>query len=110
MLRSVSTDKGHVIATFGLAPDLKPGTIVVATSRAGLSHLLPSTGVKVRESMHVSADPATHVARWRTRASLPAGTYYVEVSAIQIVGIVDCMPRRGDCQTHWSNARRVVIP
>ena len=109
MLRSVSSDKGHLLATFALAPNLAPGMIVVATSPAGLSHLLPSAGVKLRETMHASPDPTTHIVRWRTHASLHPGTYYVEVSAIQIVGVVDCMPRRGDCATHWSNARRVVI-
>ena len=110
VLRSVTSDRGHVVATFGLTPNLAPGTIVVATSRSGLSHLLPSTGVKLRETMHASPDPTTHVARWRTRGVLPPGTYYVEVSAIQIVGVVDCMPRHGDCATHWSTARRVVVP
>jgi hypothetical protein len=66
--------------------------------------------VKLRETMHTSPDTATGVAHWRTRKSLPAGTYYVEVSGVEAVGVTDCVPRRVDCLMRWSNPRRVVIP
>ena len=110
VLRSVSAADGHLIVTFTLAQDSVPGRVLVATSRAGLSHPIPGSSVKLREAMHTSPDPVTGVARWRTRKSLPAGTYYVEVSGVETIGITDCIPRRADCLTHWSNPRRVVIP
>jgi hypothetical protein len=110
VLQSVSAANGHLIVTFTLAGDLVPGRVLVASSRASLSHLIASSGVKLREAIHASADPATGVARWRTRKSLPAGTYYVEVSGVETVGVTDCRPRRPDCLMRWSNPRRVVVP
>jgi hypothetical protein len=110
VLRSVAAADGHLVVTFTLPRDLVPGRVLVATSRAGLSHLTSSPSVKLREAMHTTPDPATGVARWRTRKSLPAGTYYVEVSGVVAVGVTDCTPRRSDCLTRWSNPLRVVIP
>jgi hypothetical protein len=110
VLRSVSVADGHLIVTFTLARDLVPGRVVVATSRASLSGPIASPSVKLREAMHPSVDAATGVARWRTHKSLPAGTYYVEVSGIEAVGITGCKPIRPNCLMHWSNSRRVVIP
>jgi hypothetical protein len=110
VLRSVSASDGHLVVSFTLPRDVLPGRILAATSRSGLSHLRPSASLKLREAIHASPDPATGMIRWRTRQTLPSGTYYVEVSGIQTVGITDCMPRRADCGSHWSNPRRVVVP
>jgi hypothetical protein len=110
VLRSVKDADGHLVVTFTLGQDLVPGRVVVATSRAGLSRPVPGSSVKLREAMHTTPDPATGVARWRTRGSIPAGTYYVEVSGVLSVGVTDCRPRRPDCLMRWSNALRVVIP
>jgi hypothetical protein len=110
VLRSVSASNGHLVVEFTLPRDVVPGRIMAATSRSGLSHLRPSPTVRLREAIHASPDPATGVTRWRTRTTLPPGTYYVEVSGIQTVGITDCMPRRADCASRWSRPRRVVIP
>ena len=109
-LRSVTDDKGHLIVLFTLPRDTVPGSILVATSRAALSAPLSNASVKLHEAMHPSPAVATGVERWRTRKSLPAGTYYVEVSAVEAVGITDCVPRRVDCLTRWSGARRIVVP
>ena len=109
-LRSVGDDKGHLIVLFTLARDTVPGSVLVATSRAGLSAPLPNSSVKLREAMHPAPATPAGVERWRTSKSLPAGTYYVEVSAVEAVGITDCVPRRPNCLTRWSNARRVVVP
>ena len=110
VLRSVSASHGHLIVTFKLGPDLVPGRVLAATSRAGLSRPTPGPGVKLREAMQASPDPATGVARWRTHKTLPAGTYYVEISGIQAVGITDCLPQRPNCLMRWSNSLRVVVP
>jgi hypothetical protein len=109
VLRSVSAANGHLIVTFTLARDQVPGRLVVATSRAGLSGPIADPSVKLREAMHAQVDPSTGRARWRTLKALPAGTYYVEVSGIQAVGITGCKPIRPNCLMRWSNARRIVI-
>jgi hypothetical protein len=109
LLRSVSAANGHLTVTFTLARDQVPGRVVVATSRAGLSGPIAGPSVKLREAMHAPVDPATGLARWRTLKALPAGTYYVDVSGIQAVGITGCKPIRPSCLMHWSNSRRVVI-
>ena len=102
VLRSVTASHGHLVVKFTLAQDLIPGRVLAATSRASLSRLVPGSAVKLREAMQTSPDPATGIARWRTHKALPPGTYYVEVSGIQSVGVTDCM--------RWSNSLRVVIP
>jgi hypothetical protein len=109
VLRSVTTADGHLVVTFTLGQDEAPGRVLVATSPAGLSHRVAAPGVKLREAMHASSDPTTGLTHWRTRKSLPAGTYFVEVSGVQTLGITDCRPRRPDCLMRWSNMRRVVI-
>jgi hypothetical protein len=110
VLRPVGVVHGHLVLTFTLAPDSVPGRVLVATSSAGLSRSASGPDVKLRGPIHSTPAPATGLSRWRTRASLPAGTYYVEVSAIDTVGVTDCVPRRADCLTRWSNPRRVVVP
>lgn len=110
VLRSVSEANGHVIVMFTLARDLVPGQVLVATRRLAPSDLISASSVKLREAMRTSPDPATGVARWRTRKVLPAGTYFVEVSGVETGGVTDCRPRRPNCLMRWSNMRRVVIP
>jgi hypothetical protein len=110
VLRSVSASGGHLVVAFTLPPNVVPGRVVAATSRAGLSQFRPGSTVRLREAIHASPDTATGIIHWRTRETLPPGAYYVEVSGIRTAGITDCMPRRADCGSRWSNARRVVVP
>jgi hypothetical protein len=110
VLRSVGASHGHLVVSFTLPPNVVAGRVVAGTSRSGLSRLGPSATVKLREAIRASPDAATGVTHWRTRQTLPSGTYYVEVSGIQTVGITDCLPRRADCASHWSDPRRVVVP
>ena len=92
--------------------DLAPGRIEVATSpRTGPSGAFLA-GVKVRESLTldattVSATPAVH---WQTRAVLPRGTYYVQVSGVMTGGVTSCFPLRSRCLERWSNVRKIVVP
>jgi hypothetical protein len=109
-LRSVSASNGHLVVRFTLAPGTAPATVRVATSRSALTARLPNPGVKLSETMHASPAGAPGVERWRTQKSLPAGTYYAAVSAIVTVGVTGCVPRRADCLTRWSGARRIVVP
>lgn len=110
VLRSVSETRGHVIATFTLGLDQIPGQLLVTTSRVRLTGWIPASRIALRESMRTSPDPATGVARWRTRKAVPAGTYYIAVSGVDTGGVTDCMPRRPTCLLRWSNVRRIVVP
>ena len=108
-LRSVSASNGHLIVRFTLPTGTTAGSVVAATRRAALAAHPPETGVKLREAMHPMPAAAAGVERWRTHKSLSAGTYYVEVSVVRTVGVTDCVPRRADCLTRWSNVLRVVV-
>jgi hypothetical protein len=109
VFRSATGSHGHVVVTFTVG-DLSPGVIEVATSaataRAG--GFVPGS-VRIEETITATPDPATGVVSWRTRRRLPAGTYFVEVSAIATDGVTDCVPLRGNCLVHWSNVRRLVV-
>jgi hypothetical protein len=106
-LRSANASRGHIVVvmTYG---ELAPSKIVVAT-RLGTGRngaFLPKN-VRLTESLKLG--PAVHGGgyRVRTRHTLPAGRYYVQVSAL-VLG-VDCTPHK-PCPTRWSNILRVRIP
>ena len=109
VLRSVSETQGHVIATFTLGLDQIPGQVLVTRGRISLTGWIPASRIALRESMRTSPDPATGVARWRTRKAVHAGTYYIAVSGVETDGVTDCMPRRASCLLRWSNVRRIVV-
>jgi hypothetical protein len=104
-LRSATTASRHVVVVYSIG-ELIPGRLLVAkraqTTASGkfvqanvvLSE--PLTGTKVAGGM----------LRMRTRHTLRAGRYYVEVSGT-VVGL-DCTPKR-PCNANWSNVRRVVV-
>ena len=104
-LRSAFASHRHVVIVYTLSPDLAPGRVLVAKR--------PQTtpnGEFVRANIRLS-EPlgGTRTAtgyRMRTRHTLRAGSYYVEVSGT-VIGL-DCMPQK-PCPTHWSNIRRIRI-
>jgi hypothetical protein len=99
---------GHVVVTFS-TNDLVPGRVQFATTPAtGPTGAFPAGSVRLRESIKAQAGEAGLV-RWKTRASLPKGTYYVEVSGFLTGGVTSCIPLRGNCLERWSNVRRVVV-
>ena len=106
-LRSVSAQRHHVVAVFALG-DLAPGEIVVSSNaRTTRSGAFLARDVKLREWMRPQIE-ASGLARWATRHTLPAGTYYVQVSGI--VTQIDCKPGLHPCLEDWSNVRRLAVP
>ena len=109
VLRSATASQRHVLVVFTIG-DLRPWEVEVATSAAteASGGFVPKN-VRLREVIRAKPDPSTGLVRWRTRATLPARTYYVRVSAIETDGVTDCPPQQRNCLVHWSNTGRVLI-
>jgi hypothetical protein len=107
VLRTAAPLSGHVVVTFSTS-ELIPGRILVATSPTGPTGVFPAGSVRLRESITARAGE-TGIVRWKTRATLPKGTYYVAVSGFLTGGVTSCIPLRGNCLERWSNIRRVVV-
>jgi hypothetical protein len=106
-LRSVSSQRHHVVAVFAL-DDLAPGEIAVSSRlRTTRSGAFFASDVRLREWMAPQTQ-ANGLARWDTRHTLRPGTYYVEISGI--VTETDCKPGLHPCREDWSNIRRLVVP
>jgi hypothetical protein len=108
-LRSAVASKRHVVVTF--APgELAPALIAVATRPARAANGgFVATNVRLRERITANADPATGDVRYRTRGTVPRGTYYVAVSGILQEPPVSCIPIRSHCAERWSNVLRLVV-
>lgn len=104
-LRSAAADHRHVVVVFTLGTEMVPGKIVVA-SRGTIGpggEVTPGT-VRVSEQLRPTATSAGY--RARTRARLPRGRWYVQVSATTLG--LDCTPHK-PCKPSWSNVRAVRI-
>lgn len=103
-LLSATARSRHVVVVYSLG-DLTPGRIIVATRAATEPNgKLVSANVRVNEQL--TGTKVTAGYRMRTRHTLRAGRYYVQVSGV-VVGL-DCTPKK-PCKTDWSNVRRVVV-
>jgi hypothetical protein len=108
-LRTAASLHGHVVVTFTVG-ELRPGLIEVAVARAtDFSGAFVHRNVRLREGVSSRPDPVTGLVRWRTKSTLPARAYYVEVSGFETDGVTDCLPQLRNCLEHWSNQRRVVV-
>ena len=111
VLLSVTQEHRHIVASFTLG-EFAPGQIQIATRlRMSPSGAFLRANVKLRETVAAQPEPATGLVRWRTRAALPARTYYVQVSGFETGGVTSCKPGLLGCLSlqHWSNVRRVVV-
>ena len=105
-LRSAAAHRGHVVAVFTLGSDLAADRIAVAVSpKTGPTGAFLKANVRLSESVRPTRVPSGY--RFRTRHTLRAGRYYVQVSGIAVG--VDCLPAK-PCRESWSNVRRVIIP
>jgi hypothetical protein len=103
-LLSASARSRHVVVVYSLG-DLTPGRILVATrATTGPNGRFVQANVRLDEQL--SGTKLATGYRMRTRHTLRAGRYYVEVSGV-VVGL-DCTPKK-PCKTDWSNVRRVVV-
>lgn len=108
-LRTAASLHRHVSVTFTVG-DLRPGLIEVAVANTtDYSGAFLSRNVRLREAVSSRPDPVTGVVRWRTKSTLPARAYYVEVSGFETDGVTDCLPQLRNCLEHWSNRRRVLV-
>ena len=109
ILRSAKALHRHLALAISVG-DVRPAEMLVAKRRAvdAEGALLPKN-VRLRETIHVSAT-ASGVVRWQSRSTLRPGIYFVQVTAFGTVGVTDCPPKMPNCDEHWSNVRRVVVP
>ncbi|MGB2953847.1 MAG: hypothetical protein WBB74_10740 [Gaiellaceae bacterium] len=109
-LRSVRQHDGHITAIFALGGLAYAAEIQVAVSSRVVSDgAFPRVNVRLRERMAPRKNAATRLWRWTTRHRLTPGSYYVQVSGVD-VGATSCIPRGSDCLQQWSNVRKVVVP
>jgi hypothetical protein len=109
-LVSAAVQRGHVVVVFDLggAPDLDADRIVVAvapTTEPDGGFALAN--VRLQETIGNATTTVPGGERAQTRHTLPAGRYYVKVSALPVG--VDCLPAK-PCRVDWSNARLVLVP
>jgi hypothetical protein len=106
-LVTVAPGSGHLMLSFTVG-DLTP-LDVQATSTGGMpaSRAFPRALVKLQERMRPPSQSG--VVRWRTAATLPAGIYFVHVSAALSGGVTSCV-HATNCLVRWSNVVRVQVP
>lgn len=111
IVRSVGIVHRHVVLELSVG-DVRPVEFSAATRRAVNAEgaLLPKN-VLLRETIQVPA-PASGVVRWESPKALRAGTYFVQVTAVETAGggVTDCPPKQPRCNERWSTVRRVVVP
>jgi hypothetical protein len=106
-LGTVTPQSGHLLLSLTVG-DLTPRDVQIASSASKLpSGAFLSSRVMLRERMGISSQPG--VIHWRTRAPLPAGTYYVHVSALLSGGVTSCV-HATNCLLRWSNVVSVRVP
>jgi hypothetical protein len=109
VLEAVGQNHGHIIANADFA-GLAPAYLVVATKPRRLATgALSPMNVRLRQAIRPTR-PVNGLVRIHVRKRLPAGTYYVQVSAVEGGGVTDCSPHQYGCGDTWSNVLRVVIP
>jgi hypothetical protein len=105
-LRAVPASRGHVVAVFDPG-ELAPLRIAIASGPTTEPNgSFRSANVRLDEAIG-RLQPAGNGVRFRTARTLPAGVYWVEVSARPLD--VDCLPLK-PCSVRWSNALRLVVP
>lgn len=109
LLRGASVVHRHVVLKLSVG-DLRPIELAVATKRTvDADGALLSQDVRLREPIRLLAS-AYGVVRWRSQTLIRPGTYFVQVTAVPTSEITDCPPFQRNCNDHWSNVLRVVVP
>ena len=108
ILRSATVRHSRVVLVVSVG-DLRPVEFAAAKVPAVDSNgALLAANVQFRETIRLAPN-AESVARWQSRRTLPPGTYFVQVTAIDTGGVTDCPRFQRDCLDHWSSVRRVVV-
>jgi hypothetical protein len=108
LLRSARVVHHHLVLKISVS-DVRPTEMLVAKRRAVSADgaLLPAN-VRLQETIQIPA-PQTGLVRWQSAKRLRAGTYFVQVKAVQTGDVTDCPPKMRNCNDRWSNVRRVVV-
>ena len=108
ILRSATAQDRHVVVEVSVG-DLRPVQLSAATRPAvAADGALIQRNVRLQETIRL--DPsATGTARWQSQGTLPPGTYFVQVMAVDTGGVTDCPRFLRFCLDHWSSVRRVVV-
>jgi hypothetical protein len=111
ILRSAQAVRHHLVLKLSVG-DVRPTELTVAKRRAvDANGALLQKNVRMRETIQLPV-AATGVVRWRSDVRLRSGIYFVQVMATDTGsgGVTDCPPKQPNCNQHWSNVRRVVVP
>jgi hypothetical protein len=108
LLRAAKAVHRRVVVQISVG-DLRPVELTVAKRRAvNADGALLQRNVRLQEAIQIPASQ-TGMVRWQSHKTLRPGTYYVQVEAVQTVGVTDCPPKMRNCNDYWSNVRRVVV-
>ncbi len=89
--------------------DVRPTEMLLAKRRAvNVDGALLQLYVRLQETIQLPAS-ASGVVRWESAKRLRAGSYFVQVKAVQTGDVTGCPPKMRNCNEHWSNVRRVVV-
>lgn len=109
ILRSANAVHRHLVLGISVG-DTRPTELVVAKRRAvDVFGALLQKNVRLREAIRL-APSASGVVRWQSPVALRPGVYFVQVMAVATSGLTDCPKFLRNCNEHWSNVQRVVIP
>lgn len=64
--------------------------------------------IRLEETIRVPSSPSG-VVRWRSPEALRHGTWFVQVTALEVDGVTGCPPGQSNCNERWSNVRRLVV-
>ena len=108
LLRSAKVAHRHLVLAISVT-EIRPTEMLVAKRRAvNADGALLWKNVRLQETIQLTA-PATGLVRWQSHKTLRAGTYFVQVRAVQTGDVTDCPPKMSTCNDRWSNVRRVVV-
>jgi hypothetical protein len=109
VLQSTFASAGHIVVTFSVG-NLVPATIAVATQPDRVTGgSFVHDNIRLQERVVAKVDPATGMARFRTRGMVARGVYYVAVSGVLEDPPPSCFPLRSHCAMRWSNMLQVAV-
>jgi len=108
LLRAAKAVHHHVVLEISVG-DTRPAAMTVAKRRAvDADGALLQRNVRLRETITLPPS-ASGVVRWQSSTWLRAGTYFVQITAVDTGGVTDCPPKVRSCDEHRSNVRRVIV-
>jgi hypothetical protein len=108
ILRSARVVHHHLVLRISVS-DVRPTEMLLAKRRAvNVDGALLQKNVRLQETIQLPAS-ASGVVRWQSAKRLGAGSYFVQVKAVQTGDVTDCPPKMRNYNEDWSNVLRVVV-